>query len=670
MVLNMKIYTILIAASLMMLSLEDTRGQNARLRYADKQFELLNLINAAEGYEKAFEKKETYRAAKGAAVSYQLLSSYQEAFKWWKTAIGFEESDRDDFNRYIYSAHQAGALEEVKAALDEAPAALRLPQGSFNLDSLEFWYENPAPLTLQSVAGLNSPAADFGIMLDEDGNSYFSSDRGQVSNSGKKSIRVDGAYKFDTQQYGMTGRDFLGIYRKDGNNQIQAIKSPVPHTFHSADPFLMQAQPVMFYTVTRDLEKEGKGRNLTIYPEIYFSKINDKGELVDYTAFSLNSPTEYGVINPFVDEQERKVYFASDMPGGMGGYDIYYVSYDGQFAFGPAVNLGPAINTAGDERDPFQFEDSFYFSSNGHTGLGGLDIFHAHYKEGTFSAVRNLGLPFNSPQDDFSLLRTGSGEVYLSSNRESNQGLDDIYKIENLYARFVGKVRDTKGNPITEGLEVELTQKDSRRAIDTEQPEKGTVQALVAPDTDYQLVLQKRGYFPVRDAELSTRGLKGERLEREYVMEEIPYNYIVLEDLIYYDYGKARIRQDAEPTMRKVAELMKTHTFLEITVRSHTDSRSSNEFNEALSQRRANAVRDYLQDYGIARSRVKSEWFGEEQLVNDCGDGVPCPESAHQLNRRSELILKAFPDENKAYEVPVTLEDIDLEEIGATGNSR
>src|SRR5690606_266351 len=163
-----------------------------------------------------------------------------------------------------------------------------------------------------------------------------------------------------------------------------------------------------------------------------------------------------GVINPFVDEEERKIYFSSNKPGGRGGYDLYYVRYDEQFGFGPAVNLGPAINTEGDERDPFRFEDSFYFSSNGHIGLGGLDIFHFRYSKENFSEVRNLGVPFNSPQDDFSLLQTREGEVYLSSNRESNVGLDDIFKIEDLYTQFVGKVRDIDGKPIGEGLVVVL----------------------------------------------------------------------------------------------------------------------------------------------------------------------------------------------------------------------
>src|SRR5690606_10061624 len=160
---------------------------------------------------------------------------------------------------------------------------------------------------------------------------------------------------------------------------------------------------------------------------------------------------EYGVINPFVDEEERKVYFSSNKPGGRGGYDLYYVNYDEQFNFGPAVNLGPAINTEGDERDPVRFGDSVYFSSSGHIGLGGLDIFHADYTGENFSKARNMGLPYNSPQDDFALLQTQEGEVYLSSNRESKAGLDDIYKIEDLYTQFVGKVKNTDGKPIGGG---------------------------------------------------------------------------------------------------------------------------------------------------------------------------------------------------------------------------
>src|SRR5690606_18258176 len=114
-----------------------------------------------------------------------------------------------------------------------------------------------------------------------------------------------------------------------------------------------------------------------------------------------NSALEHGVITPFVDEQEKKIYFASNREGGLGGYDLYFVTYDENFNFGSPVNLGSSINTAGDERDPFLFDGVFYFASDGHAGLGGLDLFQAQYSPGNFSGVKNLGLPYNSPQDDY-----------------------------------------------------------------------------------------------------------------------------------------------------------------------------------------------------------------------------------------------------------------------------
>src|SRR5690606_21748965 len=146
-----------------------------------------------------------------------------------------------------------------------------------------------------------------------------------------------------------------------------------------------------------------KKRNYSIYPEIYYSTVNNKGELTDYSPFPLNSALEYGVVTPFIDEQEKKEYFASNRPGGHGGHDLYYMTYDQDFNFGSPVNLGPAVNTEGDERDPFLLGESFYFSSNGHPGLGGLDVFQASYLSGNFAHVQNLGLPYNSPQDDFAL---------------------------------------------------------------------------------------------------------------------------------------------------------------------------------------------------------------------------------------------------------------------------
>jgi outer membrane protein OmpA-like peptidoglycan-associated protein len=660
MVLSMKRIFKIVALGCLLLSFSTPIwAQKSELRYADQQFKLSHHTEAAQGYVESYSKKATYKAARGAAMAYDQLRSYQEANKWWTLAVGFEEATSEDHSNHILSIQRTGDLEKLKAALNSASETSTV--GNVNLDSLEKWYSSQRNMELLGMDALNSSSADYGIAFDQQGNTYFSSDRGTVASSGQKSIRIDGVNKFDRRMNESTGRDFIKIYKKDGENQAVAVQPAVPNTFHFADPYFLKDKSVVFYTLTRDLGKVKKNRNYSIDPELYFSVVDASGQLGDYKAFPYNSALEHGVITPFVDEREKKVYFASNREGGLGGYDLYFVTYDDDFNFGSPVNLGPSVNTAGNERDPFLSGDTFYFASDGHVGLGGLDLFQAHYASGNFTAVKNLGLPFNSPQDDFAFRRMEDGEIYVSSNRAEGKGLDDIYKIEDLYRQFVAKVIDCEGNPVSDGLQAALTQKDNLLAIETTEETAGILKGDLSPEADFQLSLQKPGYFSIFDNGLTTKGLTSDQLEREYVMKRIPYKSVVFEDTIYYDFDDFAIRADAEPVMKKLAETLKRFTFLEIIVRSHTDSRASDEYNHALSEKRANAVRDFLGDYGIARSRVRSEWFGEQQLINDCGNGVPCPADAHQQNRRSELILMAFPDESKTYEYPKELEGIDAE---------
>lgn len=663
MVLIMKrISKIYIIGCLVLLSTTVTYGQKGKLGYADQQFELNSYGEAAKGYEVAFEKKATYRAAKGAALSHDNLAAYQEANKWWTKVVAFDEATAADYSQYLASLQKSGNIQELEAALK----ASSFPNvaGNIHVDSLKGWYANPRTIELISLE-LNSSAADYGIAFDPVGNTYFSSDRGTVSSSGKKSIRIDGANKFSTEHNDMTGRDFIKIYKEGENGQVSAVSSVVPKTYHFADPHFVNSQPVVFYTLTRDLGKVKKNRNYTIQPEIYFSTVNEQGQWVDFKAFPYNSALEHGVITPFVDEQEKKVYFASNRAGGMGGYDLYYATYDDEWNFGEPVNLGPSINSAGDERDPYVSEGVFYFASDGRIGLGGLDLFQAKQVNGKFTEAKNLGVPYNSPQDDYAFQRGPDDVLYLSSNRSGGKGLDDLYRVEDLYRQFIGRAVDCEGNSLVDGLQVEMIQKNNGATVESKQPGNETFTADLSPETDFQLRLNKPGYFGITDPAVTTKGLSTDKLEKEYVMKRIPYQAVMSEDTIYYNFDDSKIRPDAEPTMRQVAELMKKYTFLGILVKSHTDSFASDDYNEALSQKRANAVRDFLGDYGIARSRVTSEWFGEQQLVNDCGDGVPCPASAHQQNRRSELIVIAFPEKNKNYEYPKELEGVDLSDLEA-----
>ncbi len=652
-----RILRIVVPTGLILLTSTLSFAQHGKLRYADHQSELFNYSEAAKGYEDSYADKATYRAAKGAARTYDRLASYDEASKWWARVVEFGEATIEDHAGYATSLQRTGDLDKLTAVLASVPAASNT--GNISLDSLNKWYTTPVNVELIGLDELNSSAADYGIAFDQQGKTYFSSDRGEVPSLSKKSIRIDGSDKFDPRLNETTGRDFIKIYKQDGDGQAVAVKSPVPGTFHFADPSFMKEKQLVFYSLTRDLGKVKKNRDYTVKPELFYSSVDASGELGDYQAFPYNSVLEHGIITPFVDEKEKKIYFASDREGGLGGYDLYFVTYDEGLNFGPPVNLGPSVNTAGNERDPFVVDGMFYFASDGQVGLGGLDVFQANLSSGSITGVRNMGMPYNSPQDDFAFRRLVDGKMYMSSNRGNGKGIDDIFKIEDLYRQFIAKVIDCEGSPISDGLQVTLSQKGNLAAIDTQQEGNGIFKAQVAPDSDFQLILSKQGYFSISDDELSSRGVASSQWEKEYVMKRIPYKSVVLEDTIYYDLDDFKIRADAEPVMKKLAETLKQFTFLEIIVRSHTDSRASDEYNQTLSQKRANAIRDFLGDYGVARARVKSEWFGEQSLLNDCGDGVRCPDSAHQQNRRSELILIAFPDENETYEFPKELEGID-----------
>lgn len=631
-------------------------AQNALLRYGERQYAMLNYEEAAEVYVKAYDRKPTYTSALMAARSFENIREYQLSYNWWRIASKFEEATVEDKKSFALAAQRIGNVEEyyqIKGQLGMADGA-----------DIETIKSLAAKKTAAIVPfdSLNSRFADYGVSIDNNGNKYITSDRGlQESGKGsKKLIRIDGRNRFKREEYGWTGRDFLSIYKVDDEG-IKEVNSPVPNTYHFSDPFFLKERPVVFYTVNREVKNVRK-REFDINSEIYFSKVNEAGEFTDYRAFPFNSFMEYSMITPFVDEEAKRVYFASDMEGGFGGLDLYYVTYEDDFKFGEPVNLGPEVNTDGHERNPYKVGDKFYFSSTGHTGLGGLDVFKATLKQDQISNVTNMGAPYNSPQDDYAFSQLDGRKAVVSSDRLGGKGLDDIYLIEEMYRRFRARVLDCDGNLIQDEFIFSLENLDRMASVETQSGLEGDINADLEIESGYVVNISKKGYFSKKDTTLTTKGFDGELIEREYRLVKIPYDMPVFVDLMYYDLDKAEIRDDAKPTLNKLAEMMKSYEFLDLMVRSHTDARASNSYNDSLSNRRADAVVDYLKSHGIEKDRISAEWFGEEQLVNKCGDGMPCPETEHQLNRRSELILKAFTDKDKQYELPSEFMD-DCEDL-------
>jgi outer membrane protein OmpA-like peptidoglycan-associated protein len=652
-----KTLTILgITAVLFLGAVYGSEAQQSKVRYADDQMGLMNYQHALDMYKEAYAKKPNYETARKTALAQEKVRDYGQSYAWWKTVVGYEEATEEDFAALLRAGILTDNFEEAKSIIEAkglTADSLGVAPGTVP--------QSVRKLKLSGVEGMNSSESDFSMIEDGQGNKYFVSDRGGSYPTQMPGIRIDGRNKFfSADKNDFTDRGYFSVYRQDQAGDVIRVVSNVPNTMHLSDPSYAASQNLLFYSVTRSITKSKKNRNITVQPEIYYSKVGPDGNLEGFTAFPYNDSLGYAVMHPYVDEQAKRLYFSSDMPGGMGGYDLYYSEYDENMVFGTPVNLGPEVNTKGNETHPFRKDNKFYFSSTGHKGLGGMDIFEASYTPTAVSGVRNMGTPINSLADDFAYREGKDRTVYLSSNRQGGMGLDDIYMGREMYKQFLARVLDCNGEVITSSYLATFRDKTQGIIVPTARNGKGELTAQLEPESDFGITITKPGYFPLSDESITSKGFAGDTVKREYRLMPIPYQLPVHVDIVYYDLDKFVIRRDAIPALDKLAELMKKYSFLDLLVASHTDSRASDEYNITLSNNRAKAVTEYLGGKGINSDRVRLEWFGESQLVNDCGNGKPCAETNHQLNRRSELVLEAFPDPTKQYDIPQELKDMDF----------
>lgn len=664
-----KTFTILsITAAMILGSAGVSQAQKSKIRYADQQMDLRNYTHALEVYEEAYARKPTYETSRKISEVQDILRDYDESYGWWKTTVGYDDAERSDYVQYLKSAQLTDNMGEAVSTLQ----AKGITADSLDVAKL-LTVQSRKKVKLEGAEGLNSAGSDFGLALDSEGNKYFVSDRGGVYPSEMAGLRIDASNKyFSEEKNDFTDREYFSVYRQDTAGNITELVSNVPGTYNFSDPSYDRDQGVLFYSVTRDIKKVKKQDAIVVHPEIYYSKLSPDGTMEGFYPVPFNDSIGYAVMNPYVDEEAKRLYFTSDMPKlaedgktkiPQTDTDLYYVTYDEDMTFGPPVNLGSEINTDGNESHAFRKGDRFYFSSTGHPGVGGMDVFQADYTTSQFGNVQNMGIPINSPADDFAYREVadqeGKEQVYVSSNRKGGQGLDDIYTVQEMYKQFLARVIDCEGLVITESYLATLRDKTQNGNVQTTRGSNGELLAELEPESDFGIVLSKPGYFSVTDESITTKGFAGDTVKREYTLIAIPYQLPVYVDIVYYDLDKFKIREDARPALDKLGEMMNKYPFLDLLVASHTDSRASDEYNIILSNNRAKAVTEYMAQYNISGDRIRLEWFGEQELVNDCGNGMPCSETAHQLNRRSELVLEAFPDPGKQYEIPESFRDMD-----------
>jgi outer membrane protein OmpA-like peptidoglycan-associated protein len=367
------------------------------------------------------------------------------------------------------------------------------------------------------------------------------------------------------------------------------------------------------------------------------------------------SSDDYSVAHPSLNEDGSRLYFASDMPGSMGNSDIFYVDILGDSTYGNPINLGPQINTEARETFPFiSASGLLYFSSDGHPGLGGLDIYAAKRLEDGSIKVLNVGKPINSEMDDFALIineedRSG----YFTSNRQGGQGSDDIYGF-----------RENKP------LDFSCMTKISGWAMNKENGKKingATIQLIGANDNILDEVrTDNEGNFSF-DADCREISIKLLVKKEEYLNETLMLNLEGVPELsdvsvemtpspmavplgtelgsflrvqrLKFDFGKTYIRPDAAIQLNKLYIYLRDFPQINIEIRQYTDSRGSSSTNLVLSRRRAKSIKDYLIATGIDKNRITIKGMGESDLINHCANGVQCSEKEHQENNRSEFIV-------------------------------
>ncbi|MDT7833273.1 OmpA family protein [Flavobacteriaceae bacterium S356] len=475
---------------------------------------------------------------------------------------------------------------------------------------------------------INTQYSDFGG-FQSDKRMYFSSTR--ASSVAKEKTLYD-----------WNKQPMLNIYVLKGTRDVRLV-SRVNSKYHDANAILTKDGKTMYFTRDNfDGKKLKTDNKRTTHLKIYRSRLKN-GIWTPPRALSFNND-DYSTGHPALSADESELYFVSDKPGGYGQTDIYKVKILPRGRFGTPKNLGPKINTEGREMFPFVSDnDQLFFASDGHLGLGLLDIFKSKIDTDNYEEPINIGAPFNSSKDDFAFF-TRENYGYFSSNREGGRGDDDIYRfdVKKCEESITGVAYNSKDKTVLPETLVKLISS------------KGEVLATVLTDTEgryrfnnvdcenlYTLTGDKKGFVSDKTT-VKTEDVRGWIIDSKLFLTPLIIDDQIVINPIYFDFDKWDVREDAEYELEKIVTVMNEYPEMVIRIESHTDSRGGSDYNRILSDKRAKSTRDYIISRGIAANRIQSaKGFGEDQLLNHCNDANSgtCSEQEHQKNRRSYFYI-------------------------------
>ena len=617
-------------------------AQSNDTKKADKHFNKYEFVEAAADYLKLATngKGDTYVYSQLAESYYNVFNTV-EAEKWYAKALE-TSSDPEMVYNYSQMLKANGDYEESNVQLAKfssmRPADNRAIAFRENPNYLPKILEKGKKFNIQGLA-INSEVSDFGGNL-QNGKLYITSAR-----SGKR------------KTYGWNEEPFLDIYtaiaNEDGSFQMPSIiEDNINTKYHegtvsfSPDGNTMYFSRESFYEKVYERDPSTKYKISVLH---LYKSINQEGQWSEAEPLSVNGDN-YSVKNPSVSADGSTLYFASDKADGYGKFDIYSAAIDENGSVGEATNLGQKLNTEGQEMFPFiSTSNTLYFSSNGHLGLGGLDVFFAKIVDGKVGPVRNIGIPVNGNADDFAFsINEETEEGFVSSNREGGMGSDDIYAIKKLQpicdVLMTVTVRDSKTGLILDGASVSIQDAEGNIFGTKTSNAEGIVEYIIECDVDTKLVGSKIDY---ESGSTVVSGTSEEMVSAELLLtpiEDIIIANKVILNPIYFDFDKSNITTQAAFELDKLVQLMTKYESIVISAESHTDSRGSASYNLSLSDRRAKTTAQYVISKGIDASRITGSGKGETMPNVDCGG--KCTEDQHQLNRRSEFfILEGNPND-------------------------
>ena len=621
-------------------------SQKSKIEKANKEFNKYSYVDAREIYLKVIEAG--YSSAeiyKKLGDTYYYNSEYKSASKWYSSLVSEFPGDveADYYYRAAQSLKSVGNYEESDRLMDlyvsKGGAGYISENYKSNPDYLKSIAEDARDFNVDKTT-INTSFSDFGA-------SFYMNKVVFASNT----ERADGA-----KTLSWNGLPYLDLYEADvdenGNlSNVMELAGDVNTKYNESSTAFTKDGKTLYFTRNNYFEgKKGRDKNKTIRLKLYKATKGGDSLWGNIEEMPFNSE-EYSVAHPTLSVDEKKLYFASDMPGTLGMSDLWYVDILEDKTYGVPVNLGSTINTEARESFPFiSNKNKLYFSTDGRAGLGGLDVYVAPLKEdGSITGeITNLGEPANSSDDDFGFIINEETRIgYVSSNRDGDGGSvdDDIYLIkERCVVLISGLVTDIDTGVLLPGASVSLLGEDNT-LVDT---------IIVGADAHYSFTADC-------DTQYSVRGTKSQYAPKEELVRTpsksgnmvVPLRLKLIDpcppnDLgcrltlqpIYFDFDRFNIRPDAEIELAKILAAMREYPQLVIHIESHTDSRGDDLYNEILSEKRAQSTLNWLVDQGIDRDRLSAKGYGETQHINECSNGVKCTEEEHQLNRRSMFIIQ------------------------------